>query len=239
MSWTDGIDDGGWGEFGGGYAGSPVDASVSGFGADLGGSYGGGVSLSGPVGPSNQSSENLGYDISSTDYAVPTGNFKSGVNITQQVKDNNIYANALKSVMAAMVPGLGMVRGAASLLGQVVGNTRNSNFANRAMLDAGLRAQYTDPNTYDFDNLTTTFTGPETERQGLISAKMSGFGARKGIATGIDPRTGLHVGPGYPMSEDFFPGYGVNPYTGDAMADPGDPYIRKKRGTEIVGMVGP
>ena len=48
----------------------------------------------------------------------------------------------------------------------------------------------------------------------------------------------VHVGPGYQMNEDFFPGYGVNPYSGVAMADPSDPYIRKNRGSEIAAMIG-
>jgi hypothetical protein len=45
------------------------------------------------------------------------------------------------------------------------------------------------------------------------------------------------MGPGMTMNEDFFPGYGTNPFSGDAMADPSDPYIRKKRGTEIAAMI--
>ena len=225
MSWTDGIDDGGWGEFG--YGNVAQDDAVAAIGEAMAGTQG--MGLGGPVGPSSGGSADA-FDESNN----PTFSFTSGKALGPQID----YANAVKAAMSFATP-LGAVQWGGRLLGSIIGNTRNSNFANRAMLDAGLRAQYTDPNTYDFDNLTTTFTGPETERQGLISAKMSGFGARKGIATGIDPYTGLHVGPGYPMSEDFFPGYGVNPYTGDAMADPGDPYIRKKRGTEIVGMVGP
>ena len=239
MSWTDGIDDGGFGEFGGGYAGSPVDASVSGFGADLDGSYGGGVSISGPVGPSNQSSENLGYDISSTDYAAPTGNFKSGVPIAQQVKDNNIYANAVKSAMTAMVPGLGMVQNLGRLLGSQIGNVPNE-MMSQVTLDQGLIDQFSPIGSSLATPMGHPHTGgpmlgsPAFANESMMSVPMSGFGAQLGIATARDPHTGLNMGPGRPGE----PG-DVNPFSGVAYADPGDPYIRKKRGTEIAAMIGP
>jgi|TARA_R110000744_G_scaffold7389_4_gene25615 hypothetical protein len=160
-------------------------------------------------------------------------------------KETKSFTDEVLSAMSkfdisSMIPGVGLLKGIGSILGSFVGNTENFNFQNKEALNAGLIAQYTDPLTYDYDTLTQGYpTGPydEQARQGLISAKMSGFGARKGIATGIDPRTGLHVGPGYPMSEDFFPGYGTNPYSNDPMADPSDPYIRKRRGTEIAAMI--
>jgi hypothetical protein len=76
---------------------------------------------------------------------------------------------------------------------------------------------------------------------GQMSVPMSGSGAHLGIASNIANVGGknVHMGPGMTMNEDFFPGYGTNPFSGDAMADPSDPYIRKKRGTEIAAMIGP
>ena len=74
----------------------------------------------------------------------------------------------------------------------------------------------------------------------ITDVAMSGSGAHMAPATSIQNWGGqdVHVGPGYQMNEDFFPGYGVNPYSGVAMADPSDPYIRKNRGSEIAAMIG-
>ena len=74
---------------------------------------------------------------------------------------------------------------------------------------------------------------------GQMSVPMSGSGAHLGIASNIANVGGqnVHMGPGMQMNEDFFPGYGENPFSGVAMADPGDPYIRKQRGSEIAAMI--
>ena len=76
---------------------------------------------------------------------------------------------------------------------------------------------------------------------GRMNVPMTGFGANMGIASNVANIGGqnVHMGPGMMMNEDFFPGYGTNPFSGAAMADPSDPYIRQRRGTEIAGMVGP
>ena len=172
-------------------------------------------------------------------YAVPTGNFKSGVNITQQVKDNSIYANAVKSVMTAMVPGLSMVQNLGRLLGSQIGSPPNE-MMSQVTLDQGLRDQYSGLGTSLATDMGHPHTGgpmlgsPAFANESMMSVPMSGFGAQLGIATARDPHTGLNMGPGRPGE----PG-DVNPFSGVAYADPGDPYIRKKRGTEIVGMIGP
>ena len=73
----------------------------------------------------------------------------------------------------------------------------------------------------------------------ITDVAMAGSGAHMAPATAIENWGGqnVHVGPGYPMDENFYPGYGTNPFSGVAMADPSDPYIRRRRGTEIAGMI--
>jgi len=74
---------------------------------------------------------------------------------------------------------------------------------------------------------------------GRMNVPMSGSGAHLGIASEIANIGGqnVHMGPGMPMNENFYPGYGTNPFSGVAMADPSDPYIRKKRGAEIAALI--
>ena len=66
-----------------------------------------------------------------------------------------------------------------------------------------------------------------------------GSGAHLGLATSIESIGGqnVHMGPGFMMNENNYPGYGVNPVTGEGFADPGDPYIRPRRGSEIAAMI--
>ena len=84
--------------------------------------------------------------------------------------------------------------------------------------------------------ITSPYANPHED---ITTVAMAGSGAHMAPATAIENWGGknVHVGPGYPMDENFYPGFGVNPYSGVAMADPSDPYIRKQRGTEIAGMI--
>lgn len=154
-------------------------------------------------------------------YAAPTGSFKSGVPVARQVKDNNIFANAVKAAMS-----LSPTRMAMSLIANVVGNPPNE-MMSRSMLDQGLRNQYSGLDT----SLATPMGHPHVDN--MMSVPMAGFGAQLGIATARDPHTGLNMGPGRPGE----PG-DVNPFSGVPYADPSDPYIRKKRGSEIAAMIG-
>jgi hypothetical protein len=216
--------------------------------------YGGGWAdvgdpgMGGPMGPSSQSGEDaLDESNNPTNPAGgrPTANFNtatlSGAMRSAASNIGSFLSNITNNFdVTSMIPGVGMMQGLGSIMGMMGynENPNNFNFANRTAFDDALRDQYTDPNTYDFDNLTTTFTGPEQGRQGLISAAMSGSGARMGIATGRNPQ-GLNIGPGFQGSQNVGPGFGVNPYSGVGMADPPDPYIRQRRGTEMAAMIGP
>ena len=158
-------------------------------------------------------------------YAAPTGNFQSGVSIAQQVDKNNIFAKAVKAAMT-----LSPTRMAMSLLARVGDLTPTMSF----MAD--------DPRAINAPITTAGIPGYLGQNYGvgtITDVAMAGSGAHMAPATAIENWGGknVHVGPGYPMDENFYPGFGVNPYSGVAMADPSDPYIRKRRGTEIAGMI--
>ena len=164
-------------------------------------------------------------------YAAPTGNFQSGVSIAKQVDKNNIFANAVKAAM-----NLTPTRMAMSLLARTGDLTPTMSF----MAD--------DPRAMNAPITTAGIPGYLGQNYGvgtITDVAMSGSGAHMAPATSIQNWGGqdVHVGPGYQMNmagieDGFFPGYGVNPYSGVAMADPSDPYIRKNRGSEIVAMIG-
>ena len=187
--------------------------------------------MGGPVGPSSEGSTDARDESNPTNSAGgrQAANFNTAT-LSGAMRSASSWAGSL---LSGVVPGLGALQTVARGLGSFIGNPNRGNFANRAAFESALVDQYTDPDTYDF-SLIDTFAGPERGRRGMISAPMSGHGARMGIAVGVDPITGLNVGPGYPGE----PG-DVNPYNDVPFSDPADPYIRKPRGTEIVAMVGP
>jgi len=215
MAWTGGIDDGGWGEFG--YGNVAEDAAVAAIGEAMAGEQGMGGYRGGPSSQSGEDSRDESND--------PTFNFTSGQPLGPQIAQQNAFTNALKSAMTAMVPGLGMMQGFGRVLGSFVGNPPNEMMTQNA-LNQGLMSQFS--NT----SLATPMGHPH--RDNMMSVPMSGSGAQLGIATARDPTTGLNMGPGRPGE----PG-DVNPFSGIAYADPPDPYIRKRRGTEIAAMIGP
>ena len=215
MSWTDGIDDGGFGEFGGGYAGSPVDASVSGFGADLDGSYGGEVSAG------------LADAMAAS---VAAGNTHNTSALTRQqttavpVKDP--WAPAKEVFRTFVTPGY------VTALASIVGNPPQYDM-NWSDLKAALGHMNVDINTYNRDLLAPSVPHNPHDR---VMVEMAGADVQRGPAIG-QTSGGLNYGPGWPIDENFYPGYGTNPFTGASAADPSDPYIRRRRGTEIVGMI--
>lgn len=237
MSWTDGIDDGGFGEFGGGYAGSPVDASVSGFGADLDGSYGGGVSISGPVGPSSQSGEDA-RDESNNPTNSAGGRPAANFNTATLVGNMRNAANRVGSFLSNLSPTMSIAKGIMSMVPEdmraptygVMSLPGYQGLAENLGYDPNLAQAYgaTTGVPYGFD-------------EAMQNVPVVGSGAHLGLATSIESIGGknVHMGPGFMMDENNYPGYGVNPVTGVAMADPGDPYIRRRRGTEIAAMIGP
>ena len=198
-----------------------IEADIAEFGADLDGSYGGGVSISGPVGPSSKDGS-----------ADPTMNVVSGASVPAQVAS---FTNALKAAMSfspmqqAMKWGMSMMPeqmraptyGAMGLPGYQ-GLTDNLGY------DPGLAQAFGAKSgvPYGFD-------------EAMQNVPVVGSGAHLGLATNIANIGGqnVHMGPDFMMNENNYPGYGVNPVTGEGFADPSDPYIRRRRGTEIAGMI--
>ena len=158
----------------------------------------------------------------------PTFNFTAGKELAPQIAQQQSFVNSLKAFMG-LSPTLSIAKGVMSMMPeQMRAPTMNMNID---QLAAGVQAM-----------------GPGFELSpGLISSSfngqmnvpMSGSGAHLGIASEIANIGGqnVHMGPGMTMNEDFLPGYGKNPFSGVAMADPSDPYIRRRRGTEIAGMI--
>ena len=155
--------------------------------------------------------------------ADQTFSYTAGISLPKQVVEQETYTNALKAVMNAVIPGLGMMQNLGRLLGSQIGNVPNEMMSQEA-LNRGLLDQYSST------SLATPMGHPHMDN--MMSVPMSGFGAQQGIATARDPHTGLNMGPGRPGE----PG-DVNPWSGVPYADPGDPYIRPRRGTEIAGMI--
>jgi len=160
--------------------------------------------------------------------AVPTMSVVPDKSLPKQVTS---FTNALKAAM-----NLTPTRMAMSLLARTGDLTPTMSF----MAD--------DPRAMNAPVTTAGIPGYLGQNYGvgtITDVAMSGSGAHMAPATSIQNWGGqdVHVGPGYQMNmagieDGFFPGYGVNPYSGVAMADPSDPYIRKNRGSEIVAMIG-
>ena len=94
-----------------------------------------------------------------------------------------------------------------------------------------------DPNLAQAYGATTGV--PYGHDEAMQNVPVVGSGANLGLATSIENIGGqnVHMGPGFTMNENNYPGYGVNDVTGKGFPDPSDPYIRKRRGTEIAGMI--
>jgi hypothetical protein len=194
------------------------------------------MGLGGPVGPSNQSSDNLGYDISS-DLTNPAGGTQTANFNTQTL------TGAMKSV--------------ANWAGNLLSNfspMQNAMQWGMSMMPQDMRAPMygvmdlpgyqglvenlgQDPNLAQAYGATTGV--PYGFDEAMQNVPVVGSGAHLGLATNIANIGGqnVHMGPGFMMNENNYPGYGVNPVTGEGFADPGDPYIRKRRGTEIAAMI--
>jgi len=170
--------------------------------------------------------------------ADPTFSYTAGRSLPKQVVEQETYTNALKAVMDAVVPGLGMMQNLGRLLGSQIGNVPNE-MMSQVTLDQGLIDQFSPIGSSLATQMGHPHTGgpmfgaPAFANESFHSVPMSGFGAQMGIAVARDPITGLNMGPGRPGE----PG-DVNPFSGVPYADPSDPYIRKPRGTEIAALIG-
>jgi len=154
-------------------------------------------------------------------YAVPTMNITPGQSQPEQV---NAFVRAVQAAMSFSPTRMGM-----GFLAQIGDLTPTMSFM------AG------DPRA-DAPITTAGIPGYLGQNYGagtITDVAMAGSGAHMAPATAIENWGGqnVHVGPGYPMDENFYPGYGTNPFSGVAMSDPSDPYIRRRRGTEIAGMI--
>jgi hypothetical protein len=191
--------------------------------------YGGGWAdvgdpgMGGPVGPSSKDGS-----------ADPTMNVVSGASVPAQVAS---FTNALKAAMSfspmqqAMKWGMSMMpQDMRAPMYGVMDLPGYQGLVENLGQDPNLAQAYgaTTGVPYGFD-------------EAMQNVPVVGSGAHLGLATNIANIGGqnVHMGPGFMMNENNYPGYGVNPVTGEGFADPGDPYIRKRRGTEIAAMIGP
>ena len=203
-----------------------MDAAVAAVGEAMAGAQG----MGGPLGSPSQSGEDALDESNPTNPAGgrPTANFNSAT-LAGNMRN---AANRVGSFLSNFSP----TRAAMSLLAKTGDLTPTMSFM------AG------DPLAMNAPITTAGIPGYLGQNYGvgtITDVAMSGSGAHMAPATSIQNWGGqdVHVGPGYQMNmagieDGFFPGYGVNPYSGVAMADPSDPYIRKNRGSEIVAMIG-
>ena len=142
--------------------------------------------------------------------------------------DNSFWATAKNAFRTFMTPTF------VNLLAPMVGNPPQYGI-NRTDLEGKLNYMNVDTDTYNWDLLAPPVPHNPHDR---VMAEMTGTDVSRAPAIG-QTSGGINYGPGWPMDENFYAGYGTNPFTGASAADPSDPYIRKRRGTEIAGMVGP
>ena len=205
-----------------------------GFGVDgevMGGSFGGNIAdaMAGTQGAMEgataygglgEVSDGPGLSKAQTN-AAPTINIVQDEPIAPQI---SLYTQALKSFMSMMPEQMrAPMHGVMGLPGYQ-GLTDNLGY------DPGLAQAFGAKSgvPYGFD-------------EAMQNVPTVGSGAHLGLATNIANVGGqnVHMGPGFMMNENNYPGYGINHVTGEGFADPGDPYIRKQRGSEIAGMIGP
>ena len=225
----------------GGYS-DAVGAALSGvggeFGADLGGSYGAG--FEGAMG--GWGADRTGLAQSSEGSADardesndPTFNFTAGKELAPQIAQQQSFVNSLKAFMG-LSPTLSIAKGVMSMMPEQM---RAPTYG---VMDLPGYQGLTDNLGYD-PGLAQAFGAKSGVPYGFDEAMQNvpvvGSGAHLGLATNIANIGGqnVHMGPGFMMDENNYPGYGVNPVTGEGFADPSDPYIRRRRGTEIAGMI--
>jgi hypothetical protein len=203
-----------------------ADAAVASIGEAMAGAQG----MGGPLGPPSQDNADA-HDVSNPTNPAggrPTANF----NTATLAGNMRNAANRVGSFLSNFSPMNKAISWGMSMMPeQMRAPTMNMNID---QLAAGVQAM--GPGfQLSPDLISSSFNGQ-------MSVPMSGSGAHLGIASEIANIGGqnVHMGPGMTMNEDFFPGYGVNPFSGVAMADPSDPYIRPnrvQRGGEIAGMI--
>jgi len=188
-----------------------------------------------PEGPGNLGGGGGGEGNLMGNYAAPTGSFQSGTPIANQIQSNNIFANAVKTAMRFSPMQQAMKFGMSMMPEQMRAPTYGTmglpgyqGLTDNLGYDPGLAQAFGAKSgvPYGFD-------------EAMQNVPVVGSGAHLGLATNIANIGGqnVHMGPGFMMDENNYPGYGVNPVTGEGFADPSDPYIRRRRGTEIAGMI--
>ena len=176
-------------------------------------------------------SEGLGNVTS----ANPTFSFAADQPISPQIAKQKSFLDQLKGVLN-FSPTLSITK---SLMSMVPENMRAPTYGVMSLPGyQGLVENLGyDPNLAQAYGSTTGV--PYGFDEAMQNVPVVNSGAHLGLATSIESIGGknVHMGPGFMMDENNYPGYGVNPVTGVAMADPGDPYIRRRRGTEIAAMI--
>ena len=167
--------------------------------------------------------------------ADQTFNFTQDKAIVPQIEEQKSFVNQLKSFLG-LSPTLSVAKG---LMSMVPENMRAPTYGVMSLPGyQGLTNNLGyDPNLAQAYGSTTGV--PYGFDEAMQNVPVVSSGPHLGLATSIESIGGknVHMGPGFMMDENNYPGYGVNPVTGEGFADPGDPYIRKRRGTEIAGMI--
>ena len=223
-------------------AADAMDAAVASMGEGMAGAQGMGGYRGGPSSQSGVDARDESNNPTNPAGGRPTANFNtatlSGAMRSAASNVGSFLSNITNNFdVTSMIPGVGMMQGLGSIMGMM---GYNENPMSHNMHTDTLTGHLTDMgmtrDAYNATNMASNIGNPHMD--GMMSVPMSGSGARMGIATGRNPQ-GLNIGPGFQGSQDVMPGQGVNPFSGVAMADPGDPYIRKRRGTEMAAMIGP
>lgn len=176
-------------------------------------------------------SEGLGNVTS----ANPTFSFTQDQAITPQIEKQKTFVNQLKSFLN-LSPTFSVAK---SLMSMVPENMRAPTYGVMSLPGyQGLTNNLGyDPNLAQAYGATTGV--PYGFDEAMQNVPVVGSGPHLGLATSIANIGGnnVHMGPGFMMDENNYPGYGVNPVTGEGFADPSDPYIRQRRSGEIAGMI--
>ena len=208
-------------------AADAMDAAVASMGEGMAGAQGMGGYRGGPSSQSGEDARDESND--------PTFNFTAGKELAPQIAQQQSFVDGLKAFMGLSPMQNVMQWGMSMMPEQMRAPTYGT-------MDLPGYQGLTDNLGYD-PGLAQAFGAKSGVPYGFDEAMQNvpvvGSGAHLGLATNIANIGGqnVHMGPGFMMDENNYPGYGVNPVTGEGFADPSDPYIRRRRGTEIAGMI--
>ena len=201
----------------------------------MGGSFGGNLADA-AVGTAGAmegatASEGLGNVTS----ANPTFSFNADQPISPQIAKQKSFLDQLKGVLN-FSPTLSITK---SLMSMVPENMRAPTYGVMSLPGyQGLTNNLGyDPNLAQAYGTTTGV--PYGFDEAMQNVPVVGSGPHLGLATSIANIGGkaVHMGPGFMMDENNYPGYGFNPVTGEGFSEGGWDYIRPRRGTEITELI--